>query len=95
MTRGILPSATATATATVRLQLVGAPLLHVGEATHRFTAERRFQLLALLAMSCGQWFSRYRLAALLWPARPYDQARRNPRNVILRLHECRVAPRWR
>jgi len=52
-----------------------------------FAPERRFQLLALLAVQSGQWVSRDRLAALLWPERPNTEARRNLRHVVFKARE--------
>lgn len=52
----------------------GAPLL--------FNAERRFQLLTVLALEAGRWVERDRLAALLWPEREASAARRNLRKVV-------------
>jgi len=70
----------------MRLRLLGAPaLVHAG-GTLVFAAERRFQLLALLAHR-GEWVSRERLSAMFWPDHPAEAARRNLRKVVHRLHE--------
>jgi DNA-binding SARP family transcriptional activator/predicted ATPase/Tfp pilus assembly protein PilF len=68
------------------VQLMGPPMLHGDGRTVPMPAERRFQLLALLALSEGRWVSRERIAGLLWPDLPPDQGRRNLRKVIFRLH---------
>ncbi|MEO5882492.1 MAG: tetratricopeptide repeat protein [Caldimonas sp.] len=70
----------------MRLRLLGAPALAHEGGTLVFAAERRFQLLALLAHR-GEWVSRERLSALFWPDHPADAARRNLRKVLYRLHE--------
>lgn len=67
------------------MRLFGAPQLHAGAVTH-FVPERRFQLLALLALHGGEWVSRDRVAALLWPDRTNAEARRNLRKVLFRAH---------
>ncbi len=69
-----------------RVQLFGAPLLHADGQTVAMVCERRFQILALLALEDGRWVPRERVAALLWPGRPADLARRNLRKVIFLLH---------
>ena len=70
----------------MRLCLLGPPALVHANGTLVFAAERRFQLLALLAHR-GEWVSRERLSALFWPDHPADAARRNLRKVLHRLHE--------
>ncbi|MCC7287662.1 MAG: hypothetical protein IT503_15920, partial [Burkholderiaceae bacterium] len=52
-----------------RLLLLGRPEFVGAAVPVAFAPERRFQLLALLAVQAGQWVSRDRLAALLWPER--------------------------
>ncbi len=47
-----------------------------------FGAERRFQLLTLLALEGGAWVERDRAAALLWPTHGMAEARRNLRKVV-------------
>lgn len=69
------------------LNLLGAPEWVCGEGTTRFVAERRFQLLAYLAMHGGQWVQRDQLAAMLWPGHETAAARRNLRKVIFRARE--------
>ena len=64
-----------------RLLLWGVPQLHAGSVLV-FTPERRFQLLALLALAGGEWVAREQAAALLWPERGAAQARRNLRHVV-------------
>ncbi len=49
-----------------------------------FAPERRFQLLAVLAVRSGQWVPRDELAALLWPEHANADARRNLRHVIFK-----------
>lgn len=68
------------------LELSGTPRLHAPGGTVVFAAERRFQLLALLAIS-GDWVPREQVAQLLWPDRSITEARRNLRKVVLRARE--------
>ncbi|MFO1288585.1 MAG: BTAD domain-containing putative transcriptional regulator [Rubrivivax sp.] len=59
-----------------------------------FVPERRFQLLAVLAMQSGQWVARDRLAALLWPERPRycrSASQSAPRGVQGARHRGRIA----
>lgn len=70
-----------------RLLLLGPPRLFADGQWIPFAAERRFQLLAMLALSAGEWFPRDRIAGLLWPERDGADARRNLRKVIFRAHE--------
>lgn len=72
-------------------QVVGAPPMRVlGPPTLLavpalvFAPERRFQLLAVLAVRSGQWVPRDELAALLWPEHANADARRNLRHVIFK-----------
>ncbi|MBK6864848.1 MAG: tetratricopeptide repeat protein [Ideonella sp.] len=65
------------------MRLLGPPEL-AGAETVRFVAERRFQLLALLALRSGQWVPRDQIAALLWPDHDDAQARRNLRHVVFK-----------
>jgi predicted ATPase/DNA-binding SARP family transcriptional activator len=68
----------------VQLRLWGVPELVDGDRPPtRFVAERRFQLLAWLALQAGQSCTRDQAAALLWPAHDAASARRNLRKVIL------------
>ena len=67
----------------VSMRLLGPPEL-AGAETVRFVAERRFQLLALLALRSGQWVPRDQIAALLWPDHDDAQARRNLRHVVFK-----------
>ncbi|CAD5371007.1 TPR_REGION domain-containing protein [Rubrivivax sp. A210] len=72
-----------------QLRLWGVPqLLPAPDAAAvSFAAERRFQLLLLLALERGQWLDRDRIAALLWPAHPLAEARRNLRKVVFRARD--------
>ncbi|MCC6596531.1 MAG: hypothetical protein IT477_08510 [Rhodanobacteraceae bacterium] len=87
----------------------GPPMLVLGPPQLRapgaiaFVRERRFQLLAVLALRSGQWVARDELAALLWSERPNADARRNLRHVIFKaralpgvrdLEASGQAPRW-
>ncbi|KPF98582.1 hypothetical protein IP87_07530, partial [beta proteobacterium AAP121] len=58
-----------------------------------FSAERRCQLLAVLALAGGAWVERERLAALLWPERSATDARRNLRKVVHDAHALTEAHR--
>lgn len=71
------------------LRLFGPPALMAGTSWLPFTPERRFQLLAVLALADGQWVTRDRLAQLLWPARDAAAARSNLRTVV---HRARLLP---
>ncbi len=66
--------------------LFGAPELHAAGVT-AFVPERRFQLLALLALRSGHWVPRDQIATLFWPERGSAEARRNLRKVIFKAHE--------
>lgn len=65
------------------LLLWGVPELRE-PAVQPFTAERRFQLLILLALAEGAWVERDRAAALLWPDTEMVDARRNLRKVLFK-----------
>ncbi len=69
-----------------KLLLWGVPELHAGSAVF-FSAERRFQLLVVLALQAGRWVERDRIAALLWPERGLAEGRRNLRKVLFKAHE--------
>jgi hypothetical protein len=59
-----------------RLSLLGNPQLRLDDgASVPFIAERRFQLLAYLALN-GDWVERDRLAGLFWPEHDNAAARR-------------------
>lgn len=73
-------------TTSVRVLLFGAAELQAGRATTPFVPERRFQLLALLALRSGQWVPRDQIAALLWPERAHAESRRNLRKVLFTAH---------
>jgi predicted ATPase/DNA-binding SARP family transcriptional activator/Tfp pilus assembly protein PilF len=73
------------------LRLLGPPVLEHAGGSLPFAAERRFQLLALLAHQ-AEWVSRERLAALFWPEHSADAARRNLRKVLYRLRELPGLP---
>ncbi|MFN0182324.1 MAG: BTAD domain-containing putative transcriptional regulator, partial [Aquabacterium sp.] len=68
------------------LHLWGRPRLVADGHTLSFGAERRFQLLLLLALQGGDGVERDRAAALLWPQRPLADARRNLRKVLHDAH---------
>jgi predicted ATPase/DNA-binding SARP family transcriptional activator/Tfp pilus assembly protein PilF len=70
-------------TDTPRLLLWGVPELHAGGFTP-LAPERRFQLLALLALRAGEWVGRDWLAALMWPGHGNADARRNLRHVVFK-----------
>ncbi|MBX3636254.1 MAG: tetratricopeptide repeat protein, partial [Rubrivivax sp.] len=70
------------------LLLFGPPLLLRPEPL-AFSAERRFQLLARLAIPGSQWLARDSIAALFWPDHGAAEARRNLRKV---LHDARAVP---
>lgn len=69
---------------TLRLRLLGEPLLQHARGELPFAPERRFQLLAYLAHQ-ADWVARERLAALFWPDHGAEQARSNLRKVLFRL----------
>jgi predicted ATPase/DNA-binding SARP family transcriptional activator len=70
------------------LRLWGVPQLASREVLV-FGAERRFQLLAWLALRSGEWLARDEAAALLWPDHALASARRNLRKVLL---DARAVP---
>lgn len=84
----------------VRLRLLGAAELE-GPAALRFLPERRFRLLAYLALQ-GGWVPRDQLAHLFWPDRTQEAARNNLRKLLFevralgpeRLEDSRHAVRW-
>jgi predicted ATPase len=67
--------------AATRLRLFGVPELQSGVPL-RFLPERRFRLLAYLALR-ADWVGRDELAALFWPERGQDAARSNLRKLLL------------
>lgn len=72
-----------------RVTLLGRPAVaHEGTWTP-FRNERRFQLLAYLAVA-GDWVGRDRLVALLWPELDEGKARRNLRKTVFQARE----PAW-
>ena len=87
------------------LHLLGKPALvrmHSGQTdTLRFLPERRFRLLAHVALR-GDWVSRDKLAHLFWPERSQEAARSNLRKLLLearaldvpQLQSDRNAVRW-
>jgi DNA-binding SARP family transcriptional activator len=76
------------------LLLWGVPeCLGAGGQRLLFSAERRCQLLVVLALSGGAWVERDRLAALLWPERSATDARRNLRKVVHDAHALTAAHR--
>lgn len=70
-----------------QLLLLGRPELVWAAEPIAFAPERRFQLLALLAMNAGQWMPRDWLAAMLWPERQNAEARRNLRHVVFKARD--------
>lgn len=77
--------------AAAKVLLFGTPELHAGAVTP-FLPERRFQLLALLALHSGQWMPRDRVAALFWPEHGNADARRNLRKVLFNSHGLPGSP---
>src|SRR5687768_1067808 len=73
---------------TTRMRLFGRPVVEHAGATIELPAERRSQLLAVLALQRG-WMTRAELAALLWPQRPQALALTNVRKA---LHAARAWP---
>ena len=69
-----------------RVSLLGPPELRLLVPVE-FRLERRFQLLAILALADGQWVPRDRIAALFWPDHGAPEARRNLRKVVFRARE--------
>ena len=69
-----------------RLLVLGPPAVEYGGESSPFLDERRFQLLAYLAIS-GDWIERDRLAGLLWPQHEAAAARRNLRKIVFRVRE--------
>jgi DNA-binding SARP family transcriptional activator len=70
------------------LRLLGRPHAEYQGAAHELPAERRCQLLALLALRHG-WVARVELAELLWPGDRKDRAATNLRKA---LHFARALP---
>lgn len=70
----------------LRLVLLGPPAVEYDGESSPFLDERRFQLLAYLAIS-GDWIERDRLAGLLWPEHDAAAARRNLRKIVFRARE--------
>jgi DNA-binding SARP family transcriptional activator len=68
------------------LRLWGVPELHAASSIV-FAAERRFQLLVVLALHAGRWVERDRIAALLWPEHSLPEGRRNLRKVLFKAHQ--------
>lgn len=68
----------------VLLRLLGPPELQVGGAPVPLAAERRSQLLVLLALRRG-WVGRAEIAALLWPEQESRLAYANLRKALFRL----------
>jgi len=69
------------------LSLLGRPTLRAAGQARAFVAERRFQLLVLLALRNGDWVDRDGLARLFWPGHEPALARRNLRKVIFKARE--------
>ncbi len=74
------------------LRLWGVPEWQGEGQTLVFSAERRCQLLLVLALHGGAWVERDRLAALLWPERRMADARRNLRKVVHDAHAMAGLP---
>lgn len=74
-------------TAVPRLLLLGRPELAGAAGPVAFLPERRFQVLAVLAMQTGRWVARDQLAAMLWPERANAEARRNLRHVVFKARD--------
>jgi predicted ATPase/DNA-binding SARP family transcriptional activator len=70
------------------LRLWGVPEL-IAHRVEVFVPERRFQLLAWLALRNSEWLGRDQAAALLWPLHDLTSARRNLRKV---LQDSRTVP---
>ncbi len=83
-----------------KLRLLGQVELH-GPVTLRFLPERRFRLLAYLALQ-GKWVARDQLAHAFWPDRTQDASRTNLRKVLAEvralgvpaLEDSRHSLRW-
>ncbi|MBK9572329.1 MAG: tetratricopeptide repeat protein [Rhodoferax sp.] len=74
-------------TAAPQLLLLGRSEWVGGAEPMVFLPERRFQLLALLALRSGEWVARDWIATLLWPERSNVQARGNLRHVVFKARE--------
>lgn len=72
------------------LSLLGRPAVTFRGTSTPFLDERRFQLLAYLAVE-GEWVARDRLAALLWPDLDVGKARRNLRKAVFQARESNWA----
>lgn len=73
-----------------RLHLFGPPALQQGLRRLAFAPERRFRLLAVLAVA-GDWVTRDRLAALFWPDRDHAAARANLRKLLMELRQLALS----
>src|SRR5688572_13884614 len=71
------------ARSTIRLNLLGAPVLATSAGSEPFAPERTYQLLAYLGCR-HDWVTRDALAALLWPEHDQASARRNLRKILFR-----------
>lgn len=71
-----------------RLRLLGTAELD-GPVRLRFLPERRFRLLAYLALK-GDWVARDQLAHLFWPDRTQDAARSNLRKLLLEVRALEI-----
>ena len=72
-----------------RVRLLGGAELE-GQPPLRFLPERRFRLLAYLALR-ADWVSRDELAALFWPDRTQEAARSNLRKLLLEVRALGLA----
>jgi predicted ATPase/DNA-binding SARP family transcriptional activator len=77
---------------TARLDLLGQVTFHAGARSWPFTKDRGHQLLLYLAMRSA-WVGRDQLAALFWPDKPNDDARRNLRRVLHGVRRLEFADR--
>jgi predicted ATPase/DNA-binding SARP family transcriptional activator len=68
------------------VQLFGPPVLLGAQGTVAFQPERRYRLLAVLAVS-GEWLTRDGLAQMFWPHREAGAARANLRKLLLEVRQ--------
>lgn len=66
------------------VRLLGPPAVEVDGEAHAFRADKRYLLLAFLALG-GAWVERSRLARLFWPEHDAVAARHNLRQLIKRV----------
>lgn len=70
----------------VSLRLLGVPAVRIADRSEPLGAERRFQLLAYLALH-DAWITRERLAHLFWPDRNEELARGNLRFTLAQIRK--------